>query len=144
VITYVDTSVLVKLLIDEPGTAQAGPIWDRADVLTAARILHVEARAALALAHRQRRLTAVDLRSAVAGLELLWSQLSVVEIDDGLVRLAGDLAATYRLRGYDAVHLAAAELVGADIFSSADLQLCSAARSSGFHVANPLDVEKDQ
>jgi predicted nucleic acid-binding protein len=144
VITYIDTSVFVKLLIDEAGTPEAGPIWDHADVLAAARILHVEVRSALASAHRQRRLTSANLRAAIAGLQLLWSQLSVVEIDDRVVRLAGDLAAAHGLRGYDAVHLAAAELVGADVFSSADHRLCSAARSSGFHIANPLDAKKDR
>jgi hypothetical protein len=38
------------------------------------------------------------------------------------------------------VHLAAAHLVGADVFSSADRRLCEAASSSGFHVANPIDA----
>lgn len=64
----------------------------------------------------------------------------MVEIDDDLVRLAGDLAATHVLRGYDAVHLAAVHLVGADVFSSAARHLCKAASSAGFHVPNPVDA----
>jgi hypothetical protein len=32
VITYVDSSTLLKLLIDEPGSTRAAVIWDRADV----------------------------------------------------------------------------------------------------------------
>lgn len=139
-ITYVDTSTLIKLLIDEVGTTEAGLIWDEPDVLVSARVGHVEARAALAAARRQGRITAVVFRAAVAGLEVLWSQVSVVEIDEDLMRLAGDLATTHSLRGYDAVHLAAAHLVGADVFSSADRRLCAAASSSGFHVANPIDT----
>lgn len=139
-ITYVDTSTLIKLLIDEVGTMAAGRIWDEADVLVTARIGHIEARAALAAARKQGRMAAVALRAAVAGLELLWSQMSVVEIDHELMRFAGDLAEKHSLRGYDAVHLAAAHLVGADVFSSADHRLCAAATASGFHVANPLAV----
>ncbi len=139
-ITYVDTSTLIKLLIDEAGTPEAGLIWDEPDVLVSVRVGHVEARASLAAARRQRRITAAVLRSAVAGLEVLWSQLAVVEVDEGLMRLAGDLATTHSLRGYDAVHLAAAHLVGADVFSSADRRLCAAASASGFHVANPIDT----
>lgn len=139
-ITYVDTSTLIKLLIDEVGTHEAGLIWDEPDVLVSARVGHVEARAALAAARRQRRITATVFRAAIAGLEVLWSQLSVVEVDEDLMRLAGDLATTHSLRGYDAVHLAAAHLVGADVFSSADRHLCAAASSSGFHVANPIDA----
>jgi len=141
VITYVDTSTLIKLLIDEDGTAEAGQIWDEPDELVSVRIGHVEARAALAAAHRQGRITASVLRAATAGLDVLWSQLSVIEVDDDLMRLAGNLATTHALRGYDAVHLAAAQLVGADVFSSADLHLCAAASSSGFHVANPIDTD---
>ncbi|CAB4592312.1 MAG: PIN domain-containing protein [Actinobacteria bacterium] len=139
-ITYVDTSTLIKLLIDEAGTAEAAAIWDEPDVLATVRVAHVEARAALAAAQRQRRISPAVFRSATTGLEVLWSQLSVVEIDDDLMRLAGDLATTHGLRGYDAVHLAAAHLVGADVFSSADRRLCEAASSSGFHVANPIET----
>ena len=139
-ITYVDTSTLIKLLIDEVGTAEAAEIWDQPDVLAAARVAHVEARAALAAARRQRRITVAVARNASAGLEVLWSQLSVVEIDEGLMRLAGDLAIAHHLRGYDAVHLAAAHIVGAEVFSSADRLLCSAADASGFHIANPVDA----
>jgi uncharacterized protein len=140
VITYVDTSTLIKLLIDEVGSTEAGRIWDEPDVLVSARIGHVEARAALAAAQRQGRISADVFRHAVDGLEVLWSQLSVVEIDEVLMRLAGDLAASHSLRGYDAVHLAAAHLVGADVFSSADRRLCTAASADGFHVANPIDA----
>ena len=75
---------------------------------------------------------------------MLWSQLSVVEVDEDLMRLAGDLAITHSLRGYDAVHLAAASLVGATVFSSADRRLCAAACSSGFHVANPIEAVSPQ
>ncbi len=134
-ITYVDTSTLIKLLIDEVGTAEAAAIWDEPDVLATVRVAHVEARAALAVAQRQRRISPAVFRSAVAGLEMLWSQMSVVEIDDELMRMAGDLATTHGLRGYDAVHLAGAHLVGAGVFSSADRRLCEAASSAGFHVA---------
>ena len=139
-ITYVDTSTLIKLLIDEVGTTEAGLIWDEPDVLVLARVGHVEARAALVAARRQGRISADVLRDAVDGLEVLWSQVSVVEIDENLMRLAGDLAAAHSLRGYDAVHLAAAHLVGADVFSSADRRLCAAASASGFHVANPIET----
>jgi predicted nucleic acid-binding protein len=139
VITYVDTSTLIKLLIDEVGTAEAGLIWDEPDVLVSARVGHVEARAALAAARRRGRISNVVLANAVGGLEVLWSQISVVEIDEDLMRLAGDLATAHGLRGYDAVHLAAAHLVSADVFSSADRRLCAAASSDGFHIANPID-----
>jgi uncharacterized protein len=139
VITYIDTSVLIKLLIEEVGTGEAGQIWDAPDVLVSVRIGYAEARAALAAALRQKRISAAVFRSASAGLDELWSQVTVVEIDEDLTRSAGDLADTHGLRGYDAVHLAAALRVEADVFSSADRRLCDAASALGFHVANPID-----
>jgi predicted nucleic acid-binding protein len=144
VITYVDTSTLIKLLIDEVGTPEAATIWDKAGTLVTVRVAHVEARAALDAARRHSRVTAAVFRSAIAGLEVLWSQLSVVEIDEDLMRLAGNLAETHGLRGCDAVHLAAAHLVGAGVFSSTDRRLCEAASTSGFLVANPIDTTSPQ
>ncbi len=141
-ITYVDTSVLIKLLINEIGTAEASAIWDEPDVLVCSRLGHVEARAALTAARQQGRISEVVSGEALSGLEVLWSQLSIVEIDEDLMRFAGDTAEAHGLRGYDAMHLAAARHVGADVFSSADRRLCAAASESGLHVANPIDTDQ--
>ena len=53
--------------------------------------------------------------------------------------MAADLAEDEHLRGYDAVHLAAALTVEAEILTSADTALCEAAERRGLHIANPLD-----
>lgn len=139
-ITYVDTSTLVNLLIDEPGTAEAGMIWDQPEVLAMARVGYVEAHAALGAARRQNRITELVLKAALEGLALLWSQLSIVEVDEAVARDAALLAVEHGLRGYDAIHLAAARAIGADVFSSADRRLCGAAGAAGFHVANPAEA----
>ena len=136
-IAYVDTSVLLKLVVEEPGSAAAETIWDQAEALVAARIGYVEARAALAAARRARRLTGAQHRDAIAAVDHLWSQLSIVEVTRELVLLAAGIAEERRLRGYDAVHLAAATFTGADLMASADSGLCRAAQEAGFHVANP-------
>jgi predicted nucleic acid-binding protein len=138
VITYVDTSTLLKLLIEEEGSEQAGVIWDAADVLASAALLVVEARAALAAAERGKRLTAAQLREAKTELATLVEELTVVEITQGLVDLAADLSEEEGLRGYDAVHLAAALTVEAVVLTSADIDLLAAADRRGLHVANPV------
>jgi uncharacterized protein len=135
VITYVDTSVLIELVIEEPGSASAADLWDTSESLVAARIGSVEARAALAAAHRSHRLSTAQLRVARSHLIDLWSQLLVVEVTASLADRAGDLAESARLRGYDAIHLAAAELVAADVVATADRQLARAAAELGFHIA---------
>lgn len=138
-ITYVDTSTLLKRLLVEEGSDRADVIWESADVLASAVIVIVEARAALAAADRARRLTAADHRAAKAELTDLLEEVTFVEITDELIADAADLAETDALRGYDAVHLAAAVAIGATVLTSADEALCDAAERHGLRVANPLD-----
>lgn len=138
-ITYFDTSILMKLVIgDEAYGPESERLWLDSDYVVCAEIGHVEARAALAAARRHERLDAAALRTAKDQLELLWEQVSIVVVDTALVRAAGDVAERDALRGYDAVHLAAAIAVQATVVASADRQLVEAARRRGLSVAEPL------
>ncbi len=96
-----------------------------------------EARAALAAARRASRLSKRGLERAREEFEAIWPQLEVVEVSRELVRRAGDLAELEGLRGYDAVHLAAALRIDADVMASADRALCQAAARHGRAIANP-------
>lgn len=139
-IAYVDTSSLLKLLVEEEGSERAGVVWDTADVVAAASVIVVEARAALAAAKRANRLTAARHRKAKQELNALLDELTIVAITDELVADAAELAEREALRGYGAVHLAAALTVEATVLTSADSALCDAAGRHGIHVANPLDA----
>jgi predicted nucleic acid-binding protein len=140
VITYVDTSILLKRLLAEAGSDEADAIWDSADVLASAVTVVVEARAALAAAHRAGRLTSAEHRDAKSEVAGLLDELTFVEITEPLVEAAVDLAEAEALRGYDALHLAAAIAVEAKLLTSADTALCDAAERRGLHVANPLEL----
>jgi len=138
VIAYFDTSMLVKLLVDDEAyRAEAERIWLEADHVVCAEVGYVEARAALAAAQRSRRLDDAKMHTAKNQFEALWEQVSVVAVDTALVRAAGDIAEIDGLRGYDAVHLAAAVAARATVVASADRQLIGAARNRGFGVAQP-------
>ncbi len=139
-ITYVDTSALLKLLIDEDGSERVELIWDVADVLAAARLIVVEARAALAAAERRARITSAQHREAKRWLGVLVEELTIIELTESLVEAAADLAEEEALRGYDAIHLAAAHRIRAEVFTSADSLLCDAAERGGLLVANPLEA----
>ena len=89
-IVYFDTSALVPLLLAEPGTPTAQQLWDQADRVASTRLVHAEARAALAQAHRLGRVTSSQLRKLVAGLDDLYSQLDRIDVDDPLVVRAGE------------------------------------------------------
>jgi len=107
-------------------------------VLASVALVVVEGRAALAAAHRGALLDARQHRRARQAFEMLVGALSVVEVTEALIVDAADLAEAEALRGHDAVHLAAADTVGATAFTSADSELCAAAQRRRLHVANPL------
>jgi uncharacterized protein len=60
--------------------------------------------------------------------------MDAIEVTAALAQSAGDLAEVHGLRGYDAVHLAAAVLIAADVVVSADAELLRAAIASGLAV----------
>lgn len=134
---YFDTSAAVKLIIAEPGSVAAVDVWQAADRVTSSVLLYPEARAALKRARRERRLTESDLRAAVADLGGLWHRVNRVGVSARLAMRAGALAHVHDLRGYDAVHLASAEVVAAPdlVFVGADDALCDAAGRIGLAVA---------
>ena len=107
-IAYIDTSALIKLLVQEDGSDLADEVWSRASSRFANRLVYPEARAALAAAQRSGRIDASSHRAAVKELEGACASMQLVGIDSELAIDAGDLAARYALRGYDAVHLATA------------------------------------
>lgn len=127
-IGYADTSAVVPLLVSEPSSGLCRRFWDDAEVIVASRVLYVEAAAALAQARRMGRLTAGQHSAAGTILEALWAQIDVVEIDEPLVQRAAMLADDLGLRGYDAVHCAAAEQLNDDnvVAASGDRQLLDA------------------
>lgn len=135
-IAYFDTSAIIPLLIREPGSGRASRLWDDAGRVVSVRLAYAEARAALAMAARADRITRQGLRGAVAGLERLYRQIDLVEVTDTVVRRAGALAEAHALRGYDAVHLAAASSIGVDelVLVAADRELCAAAAAVGLAV----------
>lgn len=65
-----------------------------------------EARAALARRRRERALTVAAFTRAKRAFDDDWTRYLAVEVSASVCREAGELAERYRLRGYDAVHLA--------------------------------------
>ena len=132
-IAYFDTSAVVPLVVAEAGSARAATLWDGADRAVSVRLVYPEGRAALAQAQRLGRLTVRQLRAAVREFEARYLELDLVELDDVLARRAGHLAELYGLRGYDAVHLAAADRVRDPdlVVVAGDRELLTAAAAEG-------------
>jgi hypothetical protein len=88
-ITHLDTSALLKLIVDEQGSDQVVTIWDAADAVASASLIAVEARAALAAAERAGRLSATDHGEAKGELARLIDGLVIVEVTEKLIAQAG-------------------------------------------------------
>jgi predicted nucleic acid-binding protein len=133
VILYLDTSSLVKLYVEERGSAEVGSLVEQADVVATSVVAYPEARAALAQRKRERSLTVGGWRRAKAAFEADWPRVLALDVSSPLARSAGELAERHRLRGFDALHLAsylaiATEFPEEDVrFSSADRNLERAA-----------------
>lgn len=136
-IAYFDTSAIIPLIIDESGSTQCERFWNEATRVVSVRLVYAEARTALARAERMGRIDDRQLGAAVAQLEALLTGIDHVEVTEGLVRSAGSLAEDHKLRGYDAVHLAAALAVADDDFVlvAGDGALSTAALALGLGVA---------
>jgi predicted nucleic acid-binding protein len=138
VIVYFDTSALVPLLIDEPASAGCRYLWENSDDVVTCRLSYVEAAAALAQAQRLDRISAAGHNEALRSLDDLWPELAIVEFDPVLMHRAADLAARHSLRGYDAVHCAAAELIADEqtVAASGDGALLGAWDALGIAIAD--------
>ncbi len=138
---YLDTSALVKLLVAETGSNDMGMAVEISDGLLTCRIAYPEARAAIASMERASRLDRAGVRTARFVLEWLWERVSIQEVTATLATSAGDLAERWSLRGFDAVHLAAAlEVATADlIMATWDARLSRAAQAAGLRVL-PMDL----
>lgn len=132
-IGYLDTSAFVPLLVAEPSSAACRRFWNDADDVVVCRILYVETAAALAKAERLRRIGPDEHVRAAVELDNLWAEVDIVDLDEELARSAAGIARALGLRGYDAVHCAAAAaVVDADLVAAAgDRALLRAWRASG-------------
>jgi predicted nucleic acid-binding protein len=138
---YFDTSgALACLLATRSGHQPAREAWATADAIASVRLIHAEACAALAAERRSGNLRASRYTRAKQGWLVLWAELVVIEADEQVVDRAANLAERYRLRGYDAVHLAGAEASGCQVLVSGDHELCRASLECGFAVLDLTEL----
>ena len=135
---YLDTSALVPLLVTEPSSSRCRDLWNDADVVLCSALGHVEASAALARNERAGHLASTARGRAAELLEQLWNDVTVLPADEPRLRAASDAALRHGLRGYDAVHCAAALWVAGPelVAASGDLELLAAWRDDGLSVVD--------
>jgi predicted nucleic acid-binding protein len=134
--SYLDASALVKLVLTERGSHIVEDLWTHSVDIYGSLICYTELRAAVAAAVRGGRVRESDASAFRAAVEVVWDQVTGVDMDEPMVRIAGDLADRHGLRAADAIHLASAIRIREPdtAFVAFDVRLRQAAVAEGFVV----------
>ena len=139
-IVYLDTSSLVKLYVEEEGSAAIADLVKSSNLTATSLVAYAEARAAFARRFREKAFITDEYKKLNAAFDDDWEHYLKVAVTHKLVRLAGDLAEKHGLRGFDAIHLAAAltlrrKLTAPIVFSCFDRNLQKASELEDLHQA---------
>lgn len=104
-ILYLDTSSLIKLYVEEPGTPEVERQFDEASLVCTSVVAYAEARSALARLCREGSLPPEEHTRIKANLDQSWTDYLTVDVTPEVWRAAGDLAEAHALRGCDSIHL---------------------------------------
>jgi predicted nucleic acid-binding protein len=109
-ILYLDSSALVKRYVVEMGSQEVVQAIAQSDIAGTVVITRAEVAAAFAKAVRMTALTQDEAQACIERFRRDWPHLVRTRVTEATVARADQLAWQYQLRGYDAVHLAAALL----------------------------------
>jgi predicted nucleic acid-binding protein len=109
-IVYLDTSALVKRYIEEDGTIEVNSLIDEADYSVTNLISRAEVPAAIMRASRMNMISRDEAQEAIGRFRSEWESLQRLPVTGATVEEADNLVGNHDLRGYDAVHLAAAKI----------------------------------
>lgn len=143
-ILYLDASALVKRYVAERGSDDVAQLIGASAVVGTSLISRAETSAALAKAVRLGALTRAMGSAALESFRSEWPLLVRLQATEVVLARADALAWDLNLRGYDAVHLAAAltwqEGLGEAVtLATYDRQLWDATRMQGIDVF-PVDL----
>jgi len=135
-IIYLDTSALLKQYINEQGAEQVKQLIGQAAGIGSATVTHAEMASAMSRIVRNGMLSPEEGQKAWEEFLRDWPSVAKQKISTQLVERAASLAWKYRLRGYDAIHLAAAQawqeaLAAPVTLATFDRELWQAARGAG-------------
>lgn len=128
---YVDTSALLKRYIDEDDSDRAAVLLEADTSWITGRHTWVEV-----IRNLSRLLDGPELVRIEAAFRRDWQGIHVVEVDRMACERAAEIARAEGVRTLDALHLAAAQRVGATMpFVTFDARQARAARALGFVVS---------
>ena len=138
-ITYFDTSSLLKFIIKEIGSEENLNIWNLSDEKVCSQLTRTEMHSALMRKVREGSISASAMRARLNAMNKLFADVVLVDITSEVIDASCELVKELPLKSADAIHLATALMVRADLFSSSDKKLCAAASESGIAVTDPTE-----
>lgn len=147
IVYYLDASAWLKRYFAEPGASWVRHLFSTGSPVASSPLGYIEVAAALARQSDSRPTLPATQTELLSVFESHWRELLKVEIDESVFRHARALAWDRRLRGADAIHLAAADFLRTQLsnrsaafsFVTSDAELVAAARSLGMETLNPID-----
>ena len=138
-ITYFDTSSLLKFVIKEIGSEENLNIWNLSDEKVCSQLTRTEMHSALMRKVREGSVSVSAVRGRLDEMDKLFADVILVDITSEVIDASCELVKELPLKSADAIHLATALMVRADLFSSSDKKLCAAASESGIAVTDPTE-----
>jgi uncharacterized protein len=144
VVYYLDSSAWVKRYFTEAGSSWVHTLFSREITLACTVLGYIEVAATLA----RRSRPGSSLATLQHQLSMEWNGMLQFDLSIGVYEQAVSLAWEQKLRGADAIHLAAARQIGNQasrrslefVLVSADNELLRAAKSFELAVTNPAVI----
>lgn len=137
---FLDTSTLAKRYVQELGSEELEDLFFSVvkEVFVSTLAL-AEFAAAIGRKLRNKDMLEKSASKAMREFEKDWGGLfKKIPLTEDLAMSAASLAIQYPLKGADAIHLASAIAVGADLFVVSDNMLVSVAEKIGIKTYNPI------
>jgi len=131
---FADSSALAKRYVADETSEEFEKLLQRATSLTVSILCLPEILSALCRRRQERILTPSQYAAAKDALEADLADTTVIQTTDDVIVNCARLLEANPLRASDAIQIASALEWHADVFASADVRQCDAARKSGLDV----------
>jgi predicted nucleic acid-binding protein len=140
---YMDSSALIKRFVEEKGSERVRRMVEEEGPVATSKIAYAEVHSGLARKKREGNLSSAGYAQICRQFEMDWNSYVRIELNDEVLSLARALIQRYPLRGFDAIHVASALILRANLgehvaFATADARQLQAAAKENLI---PLNVE---
>jgi predicted nucleic acid-binding protein len=141
-ILYLDTSALVKRYFEETYSTEVIRAWESALAIGTSAVAYAELMAAVYRKATEARVKKSLIQNILRAFQEDWSSFVIVEVDYRLNETIRKVIVGYKLRGFDAIHLASALTIGSAVsddflFACYDERLRQAAQAEGLNTMPP-------